>query len=287
MNTCRSARIERDLLTPIARPAERQEYGSFMSHAPARQFTASDGIEIAYFSWGRESDEVPVVLHHGFAASAQSNWVAPGVVGALVDAGRQVVAVDARGHGFSDKPHDAASYGEQRMARDLVSLFDILDRPDIDLVGYSMGAIVALIAASFDTRIQRLVVGGVGAGVAELGRVERRHLDTDALAVGLRADDPASIADPVVRQFRKFADRQGADRFALAAQSEARNTSPIALDQITAPTLLIVGDEDQLAQRPDVLVAAIQGATLMTVAGDHLSAVANPDFARAIVDFLS
>ena len=257
-----------------------------MSHAPARQFTASDGVEIAYFSWGRESDQVPVVLHHGFAANAQSNWVAPGVVGALVDAGRQVVAVDARGHGVSDKPHDAASYGERRMARDLVSLFDVLESPMIDLVGYSMGAIVSLIVASFETRLRRLVVGGVGAAVAELGGVERRHLDTDALAVGLRVDDPASIVDPMVRQFRNFADRQGADRFALAAQSEARNTSPIALCDIDVPTLLIVGDSDPLAQRPEALVAAIRGARLLTIVGNHLSAVGNPEFSRAIVEFL-
>lgn len=258
-----------------------------MSHAPARQFTASDGIDIAYFSWGKQADGIPVVLHHGFAADAQSNWVVPGVVGALVAAGRHVVAIDARGHGISDKPHDAASYGERRMARDLVSLFDVLDSAAIDLVGYSMGAIVSLIAASFDTRVRRLVVGGVGAGVAELGGVERRHLDTDALAVGLRADDPASIADPVVRKFRKFADLQGADRLALAAQSEARNTSPIALADIVAPTLLIVGDDDPLAQRPEALVAAIPDARLLRIAGDHLTAVANPDFSSAIVEFLA
>lgn len=62
-------------------------------------FTSFDGLEIAYYIWGAAGALPPVVLHHGFIANANVNWVLPGIVLALTNAGRQVVALDARVHG--------------------------------------------------------------------------------------------------------------------------------------------------------------------------------------------
>ena len=98
---------------------------------------------------GRRAERPPtVVLHHGFVADADSNWVATGVVEALIEAGRRVVAPDARGHGRSEKPHDPERYGEDRMARDLAALVELIGEPQVDLVGYSMGAVVSLLFAA-------------------------------------------------------------------------------------------------------------------------------------------
>lgn len=108
-----------------------------------KSFSAWDDLEIAYQEWGEASTALPpVVLHHGFVANADANFLATGVVDALTAAGRRVIAPDARGHGRSEKPHDPARYGEDRMARDLAGLLDVVGAPQIDLVGYSMGAIV-------------------------------------------------------------------------------------------------------------------------------------------------
>ena len=83
-------------------------------------FESFDGVVIAYYTWGADDPaRPPVVLHHGFAVNANLNWVMPGVVDALVAAGRQVYALDARGHGESGKPYDPASYGERAMSSDL------------------------------------------------------------------------------------------------------------------------------------------------------------------------
>jgi pimeloyl-ACP methyl ester carboxylesterase len=101
-------------------------------------------------------------------ADANLNWVGPSVVAALEAAGRSVVAPDARGHGASGKPHDPAAYGEGAMARDLGTLVDVIGADAVDLAGYSMGAVVALLAATTDARIRRLVVGGVGCGIVEV-----------------------------------------------------------------------------------------------------------------------
>jgi pimeloyl-ACP methyl ester carboxylesterase len=256
------------------------------------EFVSFDGTRIAYQEWGPPDDLVPVVLHHGFIADANLNWVLPGVIDALVAAGRRAVAPDARGHGASGKPHDPSRYGEDTMARDLGVLLDVVltdtegaDR--VDLVGYSMGAVVALIAATRESRIRRLVVGGVGAAVAELGGVDTRVVPNDEIAAAFLADVPDPATRPEVAEFRAFAEAVGADRGALAAQALATHQAPIALDRITAPTLVLAGAGDVLARRPEVLAAAIPGARLRVVPGDHVGAVGDPAFARAIVAFLA
>jgi pimeloyl-ACP methyl ester carboxylesterase len=251
------------------------------------RFIASDGVEIAYETWGERAALPPVLLHHGFISNANNNWVQPGIVAALTSAGRQVVALDARGHGASGKPHDPSFYGEEKMSRDLRQLFDIVGARQVDLVGYSMGAVVSLLTASQDERIRRLVVGGVGAGVAEPGEMNARAAAGKAIAAAMHAQDPDTITDPMAKRFRAFADLVGGDREALAAQAAARHTRPIALHQITAPTLLIVGDADPIAARPEVLASAIPNARLLLLPGDHLSVVRAPGFASAIVEFLA
>lgn len=252
-----------------------------------KSFESWDQTEIAYQEWGEQTDLPPVVLHHGFVVDANANWVAPGVVDALLGAGRRVIAPDARGHGRSGKPHDPASYGEQRMARDLAVLIEVCGESQIDLVGYSMGAIVSLIFASEDQRVRRLVVGGVGSGVIECGGVDRRAIPNDRIIEALSAGDPATIGDPGAVAFRRLADALDADREALVAQASSVYRGEIALSCISAQTLVLAGKSDPLAIRPNVLCEAIPDATLRMLSGDHIGAIADPAFARSIVDFLA
>jgi len=251
-------------------------------------FESWDGLRIAYSHYGRaETDQPRVVLHHGFAASGHLNWVLPGVVDALVRAGRRVTTIDARGHGDSEKPHNSERYGEVNMSKDLVGLFDHLGEPAYDLVGYSMGAVVALITAVKEPRIRRLVIGGVGAGVVECGGVDARVLPPEAIAEALGTDDPRSIRHPGARAMRALADHSGADRRALQAQCSAVHREPIALSAIMVPTLLLAGDDDPLAQRPEVLAGAINDARTVMVRGGHEEAVADPCFAEQVVRFIA
>jgi pimeloyl-ACP methyl ester carboxylesterase len=253
------------------------------------QFTSFDGVEIAYQVWGNAGAGLPpVVLHHGFVVDAATNFVGPGIVDALVAAGRQVIAPDARGHGASGKPHDPDRYGEPAMARDLGCLLDTLDVAAVDLVGYSMGAVVAAIfAATAPHRVRRLVLSGVGAGVAELGGVDTRVLPPAEVAAVLLTSSQAAVEASPAAPFRMLADAIGADRVALAAQVNAAHQAPIALDRITAPTLVLVGEDDTLAERPQVLAAAIPGARWRLVSGDHMTSVRAAAYAPALVEFLT
>ncbi len=251
-----------------------------------KSFKSWDQTEIAYKEWGERTASPPVVLHHGFVVDANTNWFATGVVDALLAAGRRVVAPDARGHGQSEKPHDPARYGEQRMARDLAVLLEVIGEPQIDLVGYSMGAIVSLIFTSGDQRVRRLVVGGVGSGVIECGGVDRRAVSNDAIIEALSVEDPSTIGMPEAMAFRTLADALGADREALAAQASSIYRGDIALDRISAQTLVLAGDADPLAIRREVLSQAIPGAILRILSGNHIGVIADPRFTQSIVDFL-
>ena len=90
-----------------------------------------------------------------------------------------------------------------------------------------------------------------------------------------------------VEDARAFADMIGGDRRALAAQAQVVHAEPIALDRITVPTLVIAGDADPLATRPEVLADAIAGSRLEVVSGDHTGALGDPRFIVSLIEFLA
>lgn len=244
-------------------------------------FASFDGTGLSYESTG---DGRPVVLLHGFAAESRGNWVGPGVVAALEAAGRRAITLDARGHGRSDKPHDPAAYGDEAMVRDARALFDHLGLESADVVGYSMGSFTTSRLVGVEPRVRSIVLGGVGIGLAK----GRPASVTSAIADALEADDPDTIADPTAKAFRRFADSTGADRLALAASQRApRRSEPPDLAAITVPALVLTGDRDTLVGSPQELADRIPGASLHVLSGDHLGAVNDPAFPKAIVDFLA
>lgn len=257
-----------------------------MSAGEGDSFTASDEVGIHYRRWDGTPGGTPVMLHHGFMSHGALNWEATGVVEALTAVAGPVVTLDARGHGRSDKPTEPAAFGEGRMADDLVELCDHLNLERFDVVGYSMGGLVALLVAEEDPRVRRLAVGGLGAKLVE-GGLEAMATSGPEVAEALEADDPDTVTDPVARSFRAFADSVDADRLALAAHVRSVRRRQIELDAIRVPTLVLAGDADPLARDPDVLADALPDARLVVVPGDHLRAVGSAEFRRALVEFLA
>lgn len=258
-----------------------------MTRAVSGELTVDDGVAIAHHRWGEPGDAPPVVLLHGFLSHAKLNWQTTGVSRALVTAGRWVVGVDARGHGRSDKPHDVAAYGRERMAEDVRAVVADLGVPGFDLAGYSMGALTAATVAVDDDRVGRLVLAGIGAAAVEHGTWDISSVPPDELVAALRADDPDAIGHAGAASFRAFADRAGADRLAMAAVAEARGSERIPFERIPAETLVLAGRDDPLAERPEVVADAIRDARLELIDGDHLGATRNDRFATVIAEFLA
>ena len=240
-----------------------------------------DGTRIAYTAQGSGP---MVLLLHGFAAHHDLNWGRPGVIDALTGAGRRVIATDARGHGASDKPHDPDRYAGDTMVRDAQVVLDHLGVEQVDVVGYSMGAMVAARLVPDEPRTRALVLGGVGATIAPPRTGGRAP---EAIATALLVDDASSIDNVSGKAFREFADYTGADRHALAALSRSSALRfDVRFDAITMPTLVVAGADDTLIKSPRELADRLPSARSVTVAGDHLGAPYDPAFSKEIVDFL-
>lgn len=268
---------------------ERRISAEFARLAAMERFITSDGTPVAYeYDDSAPAGMPPVVLLHGFALSSQLSWGASSVADAFADAGRRTVQIDLRGHGESGGPDDARAYGEQRMAQDVREVLDQLGLERYDLLGHSIGAITALLLAASDPRVRRVVVSGIGGAAVELGGVDTREIPGDLIAEGLRADDPSGLAHPFSQAWRSFVNTVEGNRAALAHQALAMHAAPLGLEQITAPTLVLVGTDDNLARNPGVLAGAIQGARLQLIPGaDQLDTVLHERYAPSAIAFLA
>lgn len=249
-----------------------------------KTFTSEDGLTIAYHEVVTGDQSCPIILHHGFSANTVHEWVETGIIAALEPLGRQVLSIDARGHGQSDKPHDEKYYGEAKMARDVKKLADLEGLTQYDFAGYSMGGVVASIMGTIEPRIRRLIIAGVGEGVLLFGGVERRAFNRGELARVFRAENVKELDSRAV-DWRRSVIARGGDLLALACQADNMHEDPIPLDKITAQTLVLAGDNDDLAREPKRLADAIPNGQLTLVPGDHTEALRAPEFAHAFADF--
>ncbi|HJR83393.1 MAG TPA: alpha/beta fold hydrolase, partial [Sphingomicrobium sp.] len=78
-----------------------------MPEATIDRWTASDGIDLAYYELGEGR---PVILLHGLFSDAQMNWIKFGHAARIASDGFRVIMPDLRAHGASGKPHDPANY---------------------------------------------------------------------------------------------------------------------------------------------------------------------------------
>ena len=243
-------------------------------------FTSFDGITLAYHD---EGDGTPVVLLHGFAADTNLNYVRSGVFDLLLDEGYRVIALDSRGHGLSEKPHEPAAYGDDAMRRDVQALLDELGIERCVIVGYSMGAAVTLRVAMTDPRPVAVALLGAGESMADKqGGTERRT----SMAEAFRADDVEALPARV-RAFREMADAIRADRVALGALLDAPwPDTATGLDEVAVPVIVICGVDDDEVGSPDVLAAQLPAAEVVLVPGDHFTANSTPQLHEALIAFL-
>jgi pimeloyl-ACP methyl ester carboxylesterase len=245
-------------------------------------FTVPGGIRLAYEVVGEGS---PIVLVHGFASNRAMNWRAPGWYETLTQAGRQVIALDVRGHGESDKPHDPDAYNEGELAWDVERLLDHLGIERADIMGYSMGGFITLrLLHDNEARVRRAVIAGVGENYYGRGLVE-----TDAIAAGLRALSAADVEGAVPRQFRLFAEqgKNDLEALALCMTRERRSFAASEFEELNVPTLVVVGEKDTITGPPGPLAEALPGSHTVIVPGrDHMTTVGDKMYKAAVLSFL-
>jgi pimeloyl-ACP methyl ester carboxylesterase len=255
-----------------------------MRERPLTEFVASkDGTRIAYEIVG---EGAPILLIHGFAASRVQNWKDPGWYATLTGAGYRVIAMDCRGHGESDKPHDPQSYDHELMKADAVAVIRASGAIAVHLMGYSMGGFLSMrLLLENPEMLRKVIIGGVGESYL-FGQVEMRSSIADALL----EPDKSRITDATARAFRIFAEQSGKDLKALAACMRAPRRAYTAseLAHSTRPVLVVCGENDTLTGPPGPLAAAFADGRAVTVARrDHMTTVGDKVYKQAVLDFLS
>jgi len=242
----------------------------------------SDGVEIWFDDVGSGD---PVVLVHGWGSSAKQNFGDTGWIEMLSSRFR-VLAMDCRGHGRSGKPHRPELYGRAQMAGDVIRLLDYLRVARAMIMGYSMGASLALeLLMEHANRLRAAVLGGI----AYDDGIEDPAVRA-AISDGLRAPSHDGIKDPVARAYRRFAESTANDLFALAAIISApRNfIDPDKLARVRVPTLIVVGTKDDAIGPHDELPKMIPTSRIVKLEGrDHMTAPSDPLFKDEVAKFFA
>ncbi|WP_424811434.1 alpha/beta fold hydrolase [Roseococcus sp. YIM B11640] len=258
-----------------------------------RQFDSA-GVPIRFLE---EGSGEPVILIHGYTVNTERQWVQTGVFPALA-AKYRTMALDARGHGQSGKPHDRAQYGPE-MGRDISRLMEHLGIAKAHIVGYSMGAhIVAQLATTEPQRFLTLTLGGAAGRLGwtpedqQRVDVESAEMDQGLLRSQFMRLWPRDRPPPSEAEIRADSERRlaGQDPRALAAVRRSNPDQVVPLERLAAvpvPVLGIVGTADPYLRDFERLKAAMPSLRLVTIPGaSHGSAPGTPEFREALLAFL-
>ena len=119
-------------------------------------YVNNEGVQIHYQVRGEGE---ALLLVHGMFENWKT-WRNQGFVEALQDA-YQLIMIDVRGHGLSDKPHDPALYDVRLLVNDLVAVLDDLNVNKAHYLGYSMGGWIGFATAKYaPERFRSFILGG-------------------------------------------------------------------------------------------------------------------------------
>ena len=243
-----------------------------------------DGVCLHYEVHGTPSDRAPVLLSHGFSASA-AMWE-PNL--AAFAAQRAVVAWDQRGHARSDAPENPALYSHEHAMADMAALLDEIDAARAVLCGMSLGGYLSLrFTALHPERVTGLILVDTGPGYRRDSERDGWNAYCDEVADDLETRGLAALRDsPEVAQHPDAAGLAHAAR-GIMGQRDALVAE--SLGAVAVPTLVVVGSEDDpFLRAADYMAAKIPNAVKVVVDGaGHAANMDRPEvFNAAVTDFL-
>ena len=184
----------------------------------------------------------------------------------------RVLALDTRGHGKS--PRGEAPFTIRQFARDLLAFLDARGIERAHLLGFSDGGNIALVfALAHPERVGKLVLNGA-------------NLNTRGVMRSVQV--PIELGYRMARLFAGLSAKARANAEMLGLMVNDPNVAPEELAALTAPTLVIAGENDMIREDHTRLIAErIPNARLAFVPGDHFVAAKNPAaFNREVERFL-
>ncbi len=230
--------------------------------------TTDDGVKLFYEETGAGT---PIVFVHEFAGDHRA-WE-PQV--RHFSKTNRCITYNARGYPPSDVPKDGARYSQDRARDDIRAVLDGLKIDKAHIVGLSMGGFATLhFGFTYPQRALSLVIGGCGYGAAPDKRAQFQQ-EAEAAAAQFEKASMAKAAlgygtgptrvqfqnkDP--RGWQEFIDQlaEHSTEGAAATMRGVQARRPSLYDlvdkmkAITAPTLVITGDEDWACLEPGILM---------------------------------
>jgi pimeloyl-ACP methyl ester carboxylesterase len=203
------------------------------------EFVDANGIRIGYEVQGAGP---PLVMLHGAASAGREDWAAQ--VPLFAKSFRTYLP-DARGHATTR--WDARSgFSYALLADDLEAFADAVGLDTFHLVGFSMGAVTALIFATRrPERLRTLVVAGITTEREPRASIAKRLMDPD------RRPAAGPLSEAALARRHDPVQGPGAWRALLTAIESDVAAQPLLtpkeLRQVTVPTLVAVGDRDPFA----------------------------------------
>lgn len=235
------------------------------------------GVTLGYYSHG-DGDEM-VLLLHGFGSDSRECWFDTLWVRDAIRTGMKTVAVDLRGHGRSDSPRVGGSYASKEFIGDIQAVLDSEKPCRVSVIGFSLGATIALRLARCDRRITAVAAVGVGESLASsafpencenviLGRSFPSSEREEILCrLALRRPEKVSVLAKIAREFDagEEAVEQGVD---------------------DVPVMVISGGRDPFATNPTALGANFSRFELVEIPrADHVGTLVNRAARQAGVQF--
>jgi len=200
--------------------------------------------------WDDGGERPPVVLIHGVGADGTSwDQRAPGLSPDV-----RVLRLDLRGHGRSGHIDGALTLDD--FVRDVIDVLDACAVPAADIVGFSLGGMIAQgIALQHAERVRRLILLSAVAGrsAEERERVQARLAilqEQGVAAIAGAAQERWFTPDFIARNpglvARRMRQLQGNHAPSHAAAYTVFSTSDLgdSLHAIRAPTLIATGEHD-------------------------------------------
>jgi pimeloyl-ACP methyl ester carboxylesterase len=261
-----------------------------------------NGVEIYYEEHGQGT---PIVFIHEFAGDYRS-W-APQV--RFFARRYRTITFSARGYHPSSVPEDAAAYSEEQNVKDTYELIRFLGIDKAHVVGLSMGGNVALkLGLAHPEVCLSLVVAGAGFGSTNPAEFRANAQETAALLeqagmpefaetygrgpsrLRFEQKDPHGF-DEIVRQLKEHS-TLGSAMTMRNVQGKRKTVYEVAdqLPSLNVPTLVVAGDEDELALEPSLLMKRQipnSGLLIMPKTGHTVNLEEPALFNQAVFDFIS
>lgn len=265
--------------------------------------TASDDVSLHVETTGTGT---PILFIHEFAGDHRS-WEQQV---SNLSASYRCIVYAARGYPPSDVPEDPAAYSQDYALADALDVLDGLEIEKAHLVGLSMGGFCALhLARSHPERTLSAAIGGVGYGAPHDKRKAFRE-ECEVIARAFEEEGSAEVAaryavGPARVQFQVKDPKRHAEFTRMLGEHSSVGSAntmrgfqkerPSLYDfteelaRMEVPTLIMVGDEDEGAIEPSIMLKRTiptSGLTMFPKTGHTLNLEEPVLFNRLLGSFL-